>query len=177
MQPESLLHPTHILLSGATTKHGIALRHNLASAPFTGTLTETLADHIDIALIADLAGDVPAALARLTGKLRGPAIIYADIETDSLRAAARAAHVRVIGGRSFGIANPAIGLNALLAPRAAPPGPVAELSQSAAIARAGAASTRRNTRAPSPAGSAMRARDCSTRSRDVVVPAASAAAP
>lgn len=136
MQPESLLHPAHILLSGATTKHGIALRHSLASAPFTGTLTETLTDHIDLALIADLAADVPAALARLTGKLHGPAIIYADIETDSLRAAARAAHVRVIGGRSFGIANPAIGLNALLAPRPAPPGRVALLTQSAAIARA-----------------------------------------
>ncbi|MGC8530926.1 MAG: GNAT family N-acetyltransferase [Acidiphilium sp.] len=136
MQPESLLHPNRILLSGATTKHGISLRHSLAAGAFTGTVTETLTDQLDLALIADHADDVPKALARLTGKLNGPAIIYADIDTETLRTAARAAHIRVIGGRSFGIANPAIGLNALLAPRPAPPGRVALLSQSAAIARA-----------------------------------------
>ena len=136
MQPESLLHPTRILLSGASTKHGTALRQSLAASAFTGIVTETLTDQLDLALIADHADNVPKALARLTGKLNGPAIVYADINTETLRIAARAAHIRVIGGRSFGIANPAIGLNALLAPRPAPPGRVALLSQSAAIARA-----------------------------------------
>ncbi|MGC9271390.1 acetate--CoA ligase family protein, partial [Acidiphilium sp.] len=89
---------------------------------------------IDLALIADLADNVPHMLAALSGQVRGAAIIYAKVE--NLRETAVAARVRVIGSRSFGLAVPGISLNALLTDAPVPPGRVALLAQSHALARA-----------------------------------------
>ncbi len=137
IQPERLLHPSSIYLSGANTKLGLILRARLAASPFAGSISETSPNSpIDLALIADPPAAIPGELAGLTNKLRGGAVIYADIDTETLRTVAKRAQIRVIGGRSLGIANPAIGLNALLMQRPALPGRVALLSQSAAIARA-----------------------------------------
>ena len=137
IEPDALLRPGSLYLSGADSKIGIGLRARLKASPFTGTIVETLAAHpVDLALIADPPAAIPDVLAGLTNKLRGAALIYADIDTETLRAAAARARIRVIGGRSLGIANPAIGLNALLLQRPALPGRIALLSQSAAIARA-----------------------------------------
>ncbi|MCF3945365.1 bifunctional acetate--CoA ligase family protein/GNAT family N-acetyltransferase [Acidiphilium iwatense] len=134
--PEALFRPKTVVLSGGATALGARLRETLASAPFEGGIAETIGKtpSIDLALIADPPERVPAILARLSGKLRGAAIVYSD--PPGLRAAAIAARVRVIGPHSFGLAVPGLGLNALLAHIAPKPGRVALLGQSPALARA-----------------------------------------
>ncbi|MDD2877618.1 MAG: GNAT family N-acetyltransferase [Acidiphilium sp.] len=134
--PEALFHPKTIFLSGGGTPVGQRLRSRLATGGFPGRLIETLSDAptIDLALVADLPAAVPGVIAALTGRLRGAAIVYAEVE--GLRDAALAAKVRVIGSRSFGLAVPGIGLDALLSHIPAPPGRIALLGQSPAIARA-----------------------------------------
>lgn len=134
--PEALFRPRTILLSGGNTPIAARLRAALDEGGFTGTILDkpASASTIDLALIADPPEAVPGVIATLSGRLRGAAIVYAEVE--GLREAALAARVRVIGPRSFGLSVPAIGLNALLSHITPPPGRVALLAQSPALARA-----------------------------------------
>ncbi|MGC9269124.1 GNAT family N-acetyltransferase [Acidiphilium sp.] len=139
--PEALFHPKTILLCGVETPIGARLRASLTGAAFAGRLIEAKATSLppepasfDLALIATPPDRVPGVIAALTGRLRGAAIVYAEV--DDLRAIALAARVRVIGARSFGLAVPGFGLNALLSHIPPPPGRIALLGQSPALARA-----------------------------------------
>lgn len=135
--PEALFAPKIVFLSGAATSSiGAGLRASMEQAGFPGRIIEASdeAAAIDLALIADPPDRVPTVLSALAGKLRGAAIVYADVE--GLRDMALAARVRVIGPRSFGIAAPGAKLNALRSHMPPPPGRVALLGQSPALARA-----------------------------------------
>ncbi len=133
--PDVLFHPATILVSGAAHPLGARLLAEL-TPDYSGRIVTRLDDAalIDLALIADPADEVPAVIASLSGRLAGAAIVYAEVE--GLRAMALAAKIRVIGPRSFGLAVPGAGLNALLTHLPVPPGRVALLGQSPALARA-----------------------------------------
>ncbi len=134
--PEALFAPKTIMLSGGDTAVGRSLRASLDAAGFPGDVREPGegAQTVDLALIADPPEAVPGVIAGLAGRLRGAAVVYAAV--DGLREAALAARVRVVGPRSFGIAAPGARLNALRSHIPPPPGRVALLGQSPALARA-----------------------------------------
>jgi acetyltransferase len=133
--PDKVFRPSTILVSGADQALGTRLLAGL-KLRFAGQIITRLTDApmIDLALIADPPDAVPGVIANLSGRLAGAAIVYAEV--DRLRAIALAAKIRVIGPRSFGLAVPGAGLNALIAHLPVPPGRVALLGQSPALARA-----------------------------------------
>ncbi len=135
LDPDAVLRPSTVFYSGTDTAVGKKLADALGRVTFSGRLTAALEEPVDLALVADAAKDVPAALGRLAGKLRGLAVIFSEISREELAGAALKAGVRVLGGHSVGIANPALGLNAILAPAAPTRGSIALLSQSHALTR------------------------------------------
>ncbi len=134
--PDALFAPKSVLLSGAGTALGEALGNAMAAGGFPGRIVRPGEDEggVDLALIADPPEAVPGIIAGLAGRVRGAAVVYAAVE--GLREIALEARVRVIGPRSFGIAAPAARLNALRSHMPPPPGRVALLGQSPALARA-----------------------------------------
>ena len=130
-----MLRPSVVFYSGTDTAIGKKLADSLGKVIFSGRFTAALEEPVDLALVADAAKDVPAVLHRLAGRLRGLAVIFSEISPEELAGAALKAGVRVLGGHSVGIANPALGLNAILAPTAATRGRIALVSQSHALTR------------------------------------------
>ncbi len=127
--------PGVIFVSGVAGPLGVRLLAGLLPG-FAGLVVTDLAGVgvVDLALIADPPDLVAGVIASLSGRLAGAAVVYAEVE--GLRAMALAARVRVIGPRSFGLAVPGAGLNALLSHLPVPAGRVALLGQSPALARA-----------------------------------------
>jgi acetyltransferase len=141
-RPEHLFHPASVAVLGAETAAGQHVLANLRGGDFGGKilLAESGADLSQLGVTPELAvvcNDGPAvagAFAAL-GKAGTTAAIVVGM-ADGLRDLARATGVRSLGPGSFGIAVPAIGLNASRAHIAPKPGRVALVSQSAALCRA-----------------------------------------
>lgn len=136
--PARMFHPDSICLSGSGTELGRKILANLRAGGFTGTIGT--AEHggvqnADLALVADDAADVPAALAGHAARGAHGAIVLSYIQDASLRTLSLAAGIRTLGPHSFGMALPGIGLNATSFPMFPPHGRVALAGQSSAIAR------------------------------------------
>ena len=140
--PERLFHPRSVAVFGAETKEGAHLLANLRAGGFAGAIEtppdfaalSALAAAPDIALLAAPLENPHEALAALAA--RGSFAAIATAMMPGLREAARASGVRVLGPGSFGLAIPALGLNATLGHMPIPAGRTALVSQSAALCRA-----------------------------------------
>ncbi|MFN6953916.1 MAG: GNAT family N-acetyltransferase [Acetobacteraceae bacterium] len=141
-----LLAPRSVLLWGDdAVPEARLLAANLAAGGFRGTLSAhglspdgfaPLAAPVaaDLVLLALLPPAIPGALAALGASGVRNAVV--PVAVDGLAAMAAETGVRCLGAGSFGIAIPALGLNATLSHRPVPPGRIALIGQSAGIARA-----------------------------------------
>jgi acetyltransferase len=133
--PARVFHPESVSLSGSATPLGRRVLANLRAAAFSGRIA-TEADEMqgaDLALVADDAADVPAALARhAAAGARGAMVLS---QTPGLGAMAKAAGIRVLGPHSFGLVVPGLGLNASPFTLMPPRGRAAFVGQSSSIAR------------------------------------------
>lgn len=133
--PAAFFNPASVHLTGAETVLGRRVLANIRAAGFTGVLAtddEAMAQ-ADLALVADDATDVEAALCGHAARGARGAMVLSN--TQGLSAMAKAAGIRVLGPYSYGIVRPALGLNASpfsLIPRR---GKVALIGQSASLAR------------------------------------------
>jgi acetyltransferase len=148
---ERLFRPASVAVLGAETAEGAMMLANLRAGGFAGTI-ETLDRGAlatpplqpdaappditppDIAILAAPLDDPRAVLGALAA--RGCFAAIATAMMPGLRQAARASGVRVLGPGSFGLAIPALGLNATLGHLPVPAGRTALVSQSAALCRA-----------------------------------------
>ncbi len=133
--PAQMFHPHSVSLSGSGTLLGRAVLENLRNGGFAGTIgTEPEAlPNADLALVADDALDVPAALARHAALGARGAIVLSD--TPNLGQIAKTVGIRALGPFSFGMVLPEIGLNASIFPAMPAKGRVALIGQSASLAR------------------------------------------
>ncbi len=149
--PERLFRPTRIAVLGAETAEGALVLANLHAGGFAGSITTLDAAALvrepappnaappaipppDVAVLAAPLDDPRAVLGALAA--RGCFVVIATAMMPGLREAARASGVRVLGPGSFGLAIPALGLNATLGHLPVPAGRTALISQSAALCRA-----------------------------------------
>ena len=150
--PDLLFTPRSVAVLGAETELGGTVMRNMLAAGFTGAVLPvgTGLDAVngvlaypdvpslpvvpDLGVIATRPDDAGAAIAAL-GARGTHAVVCITPAPDTL-ATARAAGVRVLGPSSFGIAVPALGLNASTAHLQLRPGKLALVSQSAALCRA-----------------------------------------
>ncbi len=132
--PERFFHPASVAVSG-TTALGERVLKNLAAAGFEGGIGTDKApvDNADLAIVADDAVEVPAALAAHAARGARGAIVVSSVP--DLAALGRAAGLRVLGPHSFGFMLPALGLNASVLPAMPAAGKVALVGQSASLAR------------------------------------------
>ncbi len=147
---ERLFRPKSATVIADQSRQGARLLGNLRAGAFKGEVLplnladptpETVASGIaalptapDVAVLAIPACLVAAALAAL-GE-RGCAAAVVTGAAPGLAESARAAGVRVLGPDSFGVAIPALGLNATLAHLPVPSGRAALVAQSASLCRA-----------------------------------------
>ncbi len=124
-----------MLLIGADTPDGGRVLANLRGFP--GALWHgegEMPRGADLAIVAAAPGDVPGALRAVAAGGCGAAVVTAQVA--GLGELAASIGVRVLGPSSFGLAVPALGLNASLSHMAPPAGAIALITQSAALARA-----------------------------------------
>jgi acyl-CoA synthetase (NDP forming)/RimJ/RimL family protein N-acetyltransferase len=119
---DAFFHPRRIAVLG-----GGPVLTNLHAGGFPGVITETLEENTDLALLT--APDPGPALRVCAGR-RIPAVVYAHTEVEPIPGCL------FLGPYSFGLMRPWQRLNATLAPELARPGPVAFVTQSAAIGAA-----------------------------------------
>ncbi|HEX4262238.1 MAG TPA: GNAT family N-acetyltransferase [Acetobacteraceae bacterium] len=139
-RPELLFRPDTVGVFGATPV-AAELLATIRAGGFAGTLLDApdaasvgrLPLAPDLAVVASEAEEVAGLLAALGA--RGTRAAVVPVLAPDLGAAARAAGVRTFGPGSFGIAVPALGLNATRGHIAPPAGRVALVSQSAALCR------------------------------------------
>ena len=134
--PSRLFHPTSVAVIGSG---GAEIAAHLAMGVFKGTIetvsrVEDLATAPDLVVIATPDADIVPAMAALAAKGCFAAIVPGP--ADGLTAASRRTGVRVLGANSFGLAVPAIGLNASKAHIPIPAGRLALVSQSVGLTRA-----------------------------------------
>ncbi len=136
--PERLFRPRSLAILGSDGRLALQLMANIEAAGFQGEIQ--LAEFgqalrpADLAILTAESGDVQATYAEMAR-----AGIYAGIALGMVSGLAEgqaATGVRVLGPGSFGIACPALQLNATLAHLTPQPGRVALISQSAALCRA-----------------------------------------
>jgi len=133
--PARLFHPESVVLSGAATKLGQRVLAHIHAAQFTGAFSAEPdeAGDADLALLADDAADIPAALARHAAAGARGAIVLSDVA--ELGALAKDAGIRVLGPHAYGLVLPGLGLNASTFGVIPARGRVALVGQSAALAR------------------------------------------
>jgi acetyltransferase len=134
--PSRLFHPTSVAVIGA---EGAEIAARLAMDGFMGTLetvsrVEDLATAPDLAVLATPDTDIVPAMVALAAKGCFAAIVPGP--ADGLAEASRRTGVHVLGANSFGLAVPAIGLNASKAHIPIPAGRLALVSQSVGLTRA-----------------------------------------
>jgi acetyltransferase len=141
LRPERLFRPESVALVGATGAEGALVLENLRAGGFAGAILtaepETVADlpaPPDLAIVCAEGEAAAAALIGLGRRGAGAAVLIGDVA--DARALARQGGVRVLGPASFGIAVPAIGLNATVGHLKPAPGRVALVAQSVAFCRA-----------------------------------------
>jgi acetyltransferase len=140
--PERLFHPGSLAIIGSETREGARILANIDAAGFKGAILQftgpsdlaALSAAPDLAVVATEPDDVAGALMAL-GQIGCTAAVVAS-PAPHLAAIARSSGVRVLGPDSFGIAVPAIGLNATRSHLPIPGGNAALVSQSAALCRA-----------------------------------------
>jgi acetyltransferase len=150
-RPELFFRPTSVAVVGAGTVAGARVLSNLLTAGFGGTILPVLPD-------APMAGGVPAfsdiaalpitpdlavlcdgaAMPDQFAQLAAHGVLAAVVVTmaEDVAALSAAHNIRVLGPGSFGVAVPAIGLNATRSHLLPRPGRLALVSQSAALCRA-----------------------------------------
>jgi len=141
---QRLLRPETVAVLGGETDAGKRVLANIAGSPFAGQLWIAGHDGVervaalpgppDLAVIASPGGRVEAELAALAAKGCRAAIVMSQVM--ELGAIATRTGVRVLGPNAFGLAVPALGLNASLCHMPPPPGHIALVTQSASLARA-----------------------------------------
>ena len=141
---QRLLRPESVVVLGGETAEGKRILANIAGSPFAGQLwiaghdgeqsVATLPGPPDLAVIASPAPRVGPALRALAAKGCSAAIVTSQVA--ELGTLAAEAGVRVLGPNAFGLAVPALGLNASLCHIAPPAGHIALVTQSASLARA-----------------------------------------
>jgi acetyltransferase len=135
--PDRLFRPRSLVVVGARTPLGERVLASVGAGGFAGPVH--LDDDPDAGAAPDLAlvcdgSDLAATFRALAGRGCYAACVLAPAQ--GVAEAARAAGMRAIGPGSFGIAVPAIGLNATSAHLAPKPGRVALVSQSRGMCRA-----------------------------------------
>lgn len=136
--PARMFRPSSLCLSGSQTKLGQELWQNLTQGGFTGTLGRAEHDPLtnaDLALVADDAPDVAAALAAHAARGACGAMVLSYMPATSLRRISQDIGIRVLGPHSFGMILPGANLNASPFALTPPQGRVALVGQSSAIAR------------------------------------------
>jgi acetyltransferase len=136
--PARMFHPASICLSGSLTPLGAKVLGHLRAGGFTGTIGTAEHDPVqnaDLALVADDAPDVAAALAAHAARGTRGAIVLSYMQGPGLREMALSAGIRTLGPHSFGMVLPGLGLNASPFPLIPGKGPVALVGQSSSIAR------------------------------------------
>lgn len=123
-----MFRPRVVAVSGTGTLLGQRVVAGLAG--FEG---EIRAEGADLAIMADDAVDMPAALAGHVARGVKGAIVVSEVP--GLAAMAKAAGIRVMGPHSFGMMLPGVGLNASVLPIMPAAGKVAYIGQSGALAR------------------------------------------
>lgn len=136
--PESLFRPRSVAVVCATSPAGAQIMANLSLGTFSGPTqaAETVAALTatpDLAILAGPPATIPAELEALAARGCFAAIVPGA--ADNLPEATRRTGVRALGPRSFGIAIPALGLNASRSHIPPPQGRLALVSQSAALSR------------------------------------------
>ena len=151
-RPEALFRPRAVAVVGAQTRAGGQVLANLLAGGFGGAVLPVAPGRAavggvfawpdiaslpvapDLAILCDDA--LPAAPVFTALAARGTFAAVAVALSEGIAEAARASGVRALGPGSFGIAIPALGLNASRAHLRPRPGRVALVSQSAALCRA-----------------------------------------
>ena len=141
-RPELLFQPKSVAVLGIETLVGQRVLANLRGGTFSGPVLEAqsrgdLSAWPQTPDLAVICGDGPAVAEAITalGQRGTHAAVVAGM-AGGLREAGQAAGLRSLGPGSFGIAIPALGLNATTGHLAPRPGRVALVSQSAALCRA-----------------------------------------
>ena len=136
--PARMFHPASLCLSGSATPLGARVLENLRAGGFAGSISTAETGPVgdtDLALVADDAPDVPAALAAHAVRGTHGAIVLSYMQGQGLREMALAAGIRTLGPHSFGMVQPGLGLNASPFPLVPGKGRVALVGQSSSIAR------------------------------------------
>ncbi|GAN79112.1 bifunctional acetate--CoA ligase family protein/GNAT family N-acetyltransferase [Acidocella aminolytica] len=136
--PARIFHPDSICLSGSLTRLGQKVLSHLRAGGFAGVIGTAEHDPVlnaDLALVADDAPDIPAALTGHAARGARGAIVLSFMQGPGLAAMADAAGIRTLGPHSFGMVLPGLGLNASPFPLIPSKGRVALVGQSSSIAR------------------------------------------
>lgn len=137
--PARMFHPTSLCVSGSETSLGRKILAHLRTGGFAGVIGTAEHDPVenaDLALVADEAEQVPAALAAHAARNACGAIVLSYMPGSNLRQIAVAAGIRALGSHSFGIVLPGLGLNGSSFAFVPETGRVALVGQSSSIARA-----------------------------------------
>ncbi len=126
--PERVFRPRSVAVSGGGTALGAAVLARLRAGGI-----EPVAADADLAVVADEAAGVGAALREHAARGARGAVVLSDVA--DLAGLARAAGLRVLGPHSYGVQVPGTGLNASVLPVMPAAGRVALVGQSAALAR------------------------------------------
>lgn len=137
--PDCLFQPASVAVIGAEAERGAQILTNISLGGYQGSVQalaggEALSHAPDLAILALPADEITPAVEALAAKGCFAAIVAGP--ADGLAELARRTGVRLLGPRSFGIAVPAIGLNATVSHMPPPRGRLAVVSQSAALCRA-----------------------------------------
>ncbi|MDR3538314.1 MAG: acetate--CoA ligase family protein, partial [Acetobacteraceae bacterium] len=138
----ALFRPESVAVFGGDTAAGAQVLANLTLGGFKGVIQAVgtpaeVTQGTHLAILAGPPDGIAATLAALPARGCFAAIVPGRItgSTEALRQAARASGVRTLGPHSFGLAVPAIGLNATRTHLPPPAGRLALVSQSAALCR------------------------------------------
>ncbi len=131
--PAALFHPASVAVIGAETEAGGQIAANIAAGGFKGDMHTGLVENTALAVLAVAADQVGAAMTALAKAHCFAAIVPGS--ADDLAAHAARTGVRALGPHAFGLAVPALHLNATRSHLPPPPGRLALVSQSAALSR------------------------------------------
>ena len=136
--PARMFRPTSLCVSGSETSLGRKILAHLQAGGFAGvvgTAEHNPVENADLALVADEAEHVPAALAAHAARNACGAIVLSYMPGRSLREIALKAGIRTLGSHSFGIVLPGLSLNGSSFAFVPEAGRVALVGQSSSIAR------------------------------------------
>lgn len=136
--PSRMFRPASLCLSGSNTALGQKVLSHLQAGGFLGaigTAERDPLDNADLAVVADEAQNIPAALAAHAARGAAGAIVLSYMPGSSLRDIALNAGIRTLGPHSFGMILPGLGINASAFPFVPEKGKVALVGQSSSVAR------------------------------------------